>query len=71
MIYYACAHSIMSYGIIFWGNSAYSNIIFKIQKRIVKIITKARNKDSCCPLFRLLDILRCIHKIYLNINIRS
>jgi hypothetical protein len=34
----------------------HSNLIFKIRK-IVKIIIKARNKDSCCPSFRLLKIL--------------
>jgi hypothetical protein len=33
MTYYAYVHSIMFYGIIFWGNSTYSNLIFKIQKR--------------------------------------
>jgi hypothetical protein len=38
-------------------NSTYSNLIFKIQKRIVRIIMKARNKDSCHPLFRQLNIL--------------
>jgi hypothetical protein len=29
MIYFAYVHSVMSYGIIFWGNSTCSNIIFK------------------------------------------
>jgi hypothetical protein len=33
------------------------NLIFKIQKRIVRIIMKARNKDSCHPFFRQLHIL--------------
>jgi hypothetical protein len=40
MTYYAYAHSIMSYGIVFWGNSTHGNQIFKIQKRIVRIIEK-------------------------------
>ena len=31
-IYLSYFHSIQSYGIIFWGNSAYSSNIFKIQK---------------------------------------
>jgi hypothetical protein len=30
MTYYAYAHPIMSYGIVFWGNSTYSDQIFKI-----------------------------------------
>jgi hypothetical protein len=36
--YYLYVHSIISYGIIFWGNSSHSEKIFKIQKRIIKII---------------------------------
>jgi hypothetical protein len=31
-IYFSYFHSILSYGIIFWGNSAYSSNIFQIQK---------------------------------------
>jgi hypothetical protein len=50
-------HTIMSYGIVFWGNSTHSDQIFKIKKRIVRIITKARNRDSCRPLFKALNIL--------------
>ena len=38
MIYYASVHSIISYGIIFWGNSNYSNTTFKLQKRAIRII---------------------------------
>ena len=30
--------SIINYGTIFWGNSSYSNSIFKQQKRIIRII---------------------------------
>jgi len=36
--YFSYAHSIISCGIIFWGNSSYSDDIFKIQKRIIRII---------------------------------
>ena len=32
-IYFALFHSVMSYGIIFWGNSSHIYIIFRIQKR--------------------------------------
>ena len=36
--YFSYAHSIISYGIIFWVNSSYSEDIFKIQERIIRII---------------------------------
>jgi hypothetical protein len=52
--YFAYAHSIVSYRIIFWGNSSYSNDIFKIQKRI--IMNSSRNA-SCRQLFKDLNIL--------------
>ena len=39
MVYFAYIHSIMSYGIIFWLNQQYSDKIFKIQKRVIRIVT--------------------------------
>jgi hypothetical protein len=33
MIYYASFHSLMSHGIIFWGNSPYSILIFRLQEK--------------------------------------
>jgi len=56
-IYFSDFHSILSYGIIFWGDSAYSYYIFKIQKRIIRIIMNARNRDSCHQLFKNLKFL--------------
>ena len=56
MIYFSYFHSIMSYGIIFWGNSHHSNNIFKIQKRIIQTTNSARN-NTCRPLFKQLRIL--------------
>jgi len=33
LVYFSTVHSIISYGIIFWGTSTHSKIIFKIQKK--------------------------------------
>jgi len=55
--YFSYAHSIISYGIIFWGNSSYSDDIFKIQKRIIRIIMNSRRNASCRQLFTDLNIL--------------
>jgi hypothetical protein len=56
-IYFSYFHSILSHGIIFWGISAYGPNIFKIQKRVIRIIMNARNRDSLRQLFKNLKIL--------------
>jgi hypothetical protein len=56
MVYYAFFHSIVSYGLIFWGNTAHSMCIFKLQKRAVRVIG-AGNRDSCKEIFSSLKIL--------------
>jgi hypothetical protein len=35
-IYYSFFHSVMSYGIIFWGVSSHSHTIFLLQKRLLE-----------------------------------
>jgi hypothetical protein len=57
MIYFSYVHSVMTYGIIFWGNSAHNIHIFRLQKRIIRIVTNSRDRDSCRELFRKLKIL--------------
>jgi hypothetical protein len=55
MVCYAFFHSVMSYGLIFWGNS--TNSVFKLQKRFIRILMGARNSVSCRDFFKLLKIL--------------
>jgi hypothetical protein len=57
MVYYSYFHSIITYGLIFWGNSYYSNTIFRLQKRTIRIIVGIRDRDSCTEHFRKLKIL--------------
>jgi len=45
-VYFSYFHSIISHGIIFWRNSHLSSNIFKIQKRIIRIITNKSKRDS-------------------------
>jgi len=56
-VYYSYFHSIMTYGLIFWRNSHHSNIIFRLQKRIIRIIVWIRGRDSCRQHFKNLKIL--------------
>jgi len=67
MIYYSYFHSIMTYGIIFGGNSHYSNTIFRLQKRIIRIIVGLRSRDSCREHFKKLKILPLQSKYILSL----
>jgi len=70
--YFLYAHSIISYGIIFWGNSSYSEDIFKIQKRIIRITMNSSRNASCRQLFKDLNILpirsQYIYSIFLFVT---
>jgi len=74
MIYYSYVQSVMFYSIISCGISHLSGRIFKFQKRIIRIITNAGTRDSCCQLHKQLKILPlpslCIfHYLFLSIKI--
>jgi len=57
VIYFAHIHSIISYGIIFWGSSSYTNKLFILQKKIIRIITNTSPRDSCREVFKSMEIL--------------
>jgi hypothetical protein len=50
-------HLVMSYGIIFLENSSHSSIIFRIQKKAIRIMEGCGNRVSCRNLFKKLQIL--------------
>ena len=56
-LHYSYCHSLITYGIIFGGNSSYSSHIFRLQNKAVRIITGSRPRDSCRELFKHLRIL--------------
>jgi hypothetical protein len=47
----------MTYGLIFWGSSTGSIKIFRLQKKIIRIMMGYRSNQSCRKLFRELGIL--------------
>jgi len=57
IIYHSLFHSIMSYDIMFWGNSSHSSVIFKIHKRVIRILMGYGYRKSCRELFKELKIL--------------
>ena len=54
MIYYSFFHSVMTYGLLFWGHTSDSIKIFRLQKKIIRIMMGCRSSDS---LFFNLEIL--------------
>jgi hypothetical protein len=55
VIYYAFFRSVMSYGIIFRGNSLHSSIIFRIQKKAIRIMEGCGNRVLGRNLFKKLQ----------------
>ena len=57
MAYFSYFHSIIRYGIIFWGNATDSCKVFRLQKRVIRLMLGARPRASCRGLFKKLEIL--------------
>lgn len=56
-VYHAYFHSIMSYGILAWGNASDSSRIFILQKRAIRSILFMKNIESCRDKFKELGIM--------------
>jgi hypothetical protein len=84
MIYYSYFHSVMTYGLLFWGLSSDSMKIFILQKKIIRIIMGCRSSDSCrkllfnplnttlnpiCHLLALLGAYHFLHVSRIRVNI--
>jgi hypothetical protein len=52
---------------LFWGNSPHSIKIFKMQKRIIRIMIGCKNRVSCRNLFRKLEILPFVSQYILSL----
>lgn len=74
--YFGYFHSLLSYGILFWGRSSESKRIFVKQKHAIRILCDLRITDSCRNHFRneniltlsSIYILNCILYVYDNIK---
>ena len=67
--YFVYTHSIISNGIILGGNQPHSEKIFKIKKRVIRIITNSRARDSCRELFKKLEILPLYSQYIFSLSI--
>ncbi|CAH2211691.1 jg6806, partial [Pararge aegeria aegeria] len=57
LVYFSYFHSIMSYGILLWGNAADINTIFVLQKRAIRAIYNLGPKDSLRCKFKEIKIM--------------
>jgi hypothetical protein len=64
VIYFVHIHSIVRYGIIFGGSSSYAKKVFILQKKIIRIITNTRPRDSCRKVFKNVEIMTYSQYIY-------
>ena len=57
MTYFAYCHSVIGYGIIFWGNATNICKVFKLQKRVLRIMSGVETIVCFRGLFGKLEIL--------------
>jgi hypothetical protein len=57
IVYYAYYQSPVKYGIIYWGNTADSNKVSVLQKKMIRIMLGVGPTHSCRKLFKQLNIL--------------
>jgi hypothetical protein len=63
MIRYGIFHSLLLYGILFWGNPPNAKLIFKLQKRAIRAMMEIQKTTSCKQYFNYLHIfpLPCLY----------
>ena len=57
MVHFAYFQPVFQYGIILGGNSAHAQQIFKLQKRVIRIMSGTGPRYSCRNLFKKINIL--------------
>jgi hypothetical protein len=65
LIYFSNVHSILSYGIVFWGDSSWANKVFILPKRVIRIITNSRSRESCRDIFNKIRDNNFLWSVYL------
>jgi len=56
-VYFAHFHSLISYGLIFWGNSVEAVRVFKMQKRVIRLLCGLGPRETCKHHFKKTQIL--------------
>jgi hypothetical protein len=66
-IYYSKLQSCLKYGIIFWGGESENISIFKLQKRVIRIISGTSTYSSCRQVFKGYSILTVVSLYILEV----
>jgi hypothetical protein len=67
LVYFAYFHSIVSYGIIFWGNSTDSKKVFYIQNKFIIIMAGTKRRASYREFFKKFNTLPLASKFLLSL----
>lgn len=75
--YFACFYSHMSYGILCWGHSSHAALVFRAQRRCIRVMTRLGFTECCREKFKELRImtfpsiyiLHCLTHIRQNIHL--
>lgn len=59
-VYFAYFHSLMTYGVLFWGTASSADTVFVLQKRALRYILGLKYRDSCRDQFRKVGIMTMI-----------
>jgi len=51
-VYFTNFHSHLRYGSLFWGSDSQSTKVFKLQKKVVRLICNVKRTTSCRELFK-------------------
>lgn len=68
LVYFSYFHSVMSYGLLLWGNASNINTIFILQKRAVRALYKMGPRDSLRDKFKETGIMT-VHSQYIFENL--
>ncbi|KAL1447934.1 hypothetical protein WDU94_000587 [Cyamophila willieti] len=66
LTYFSYFHSLMSYGLLYWGFSPHASTVFLYQKRAVRSILGLPSTASCKPLFSRFNILTLYGQLILD-----
>ncbi|XP_054260489.1 uncharacterized protein LOC128985133 [Macrosteles quadrilineatus] len=68
-VYHALFHSHLTYGLVLWGHSPWTQELLLLQKKALRIITSSGYKAHCRPIFLELGVLTVYSQYVLNVLI--